>query len=163
MAEFKPVLRLPFTSFPGIDSEAGRRIWRDFEELIRNLNMTGDFFDAIVDPTLTANSPGTHEYKTIGGAVNSEETLRNRRNLIIGVRMTATTITETASLNIGSGGQYAIMSLGGSTSRSQGPVWDLNGASFIDNGSGAASVYVRGLTIKDSTTRSRSITRAVGS
>lgn len=151
---------VPYRWITGLPEQAQREIERNFLALQEQFG-NGVFWDAVVDPTLKANDPTLHLYTTVGAAVKAEEVFRKRNTLCIAVVPTGTTITESGS-NMGSGGSYYIFCLGGSDQRHGGPVWDLHGSSFTDNGATAAQVIVRGLTIKSTTTMAQAIAKAVG-
>ena len=149
--------------YNGLPQEAQRKILRDFQTLAEAIKETATIFDAVVDPTIVANSPSTHEYLTVGAAVASEEVLRGRTTLTIGVSYTATTIKESLNANIGSGGTYFIVGFGGTDLNHRGAKWDWNGATFIDNGGTACSLFIRGVYILSTTAMTRQLARAVGS
>jgi hypothetical protein len=114
MAEYKPSFRLPFTQFPGLPSEDARRIWRDLDAIAGALIPALSTFDAIIDPTLAASSPGLHQYVNLTELV-ANETWVASHTLRVGVKNHANVpITEPTTVVIsgGSRGDLALFGLG---------------------------------------------------
>lgn len=138
-----PAQRLPFTTFPGIPQEAGRRIWRDFEELIRTLPSSPTIFDAIIDSQLTASDSTNHRYKNLGDLLASETLVVGTR-FNVGVKQGATAIDDSAGVGTHGVASGCILGLWGiqpgmSQASSSVPAWNwqpctLGGSTLILSG-----------------------------
>lgn len=112
MAQNQPTLKLPFTSFPGLPHEDARRIWRDFDELVRNLTPAPTVFDAIIDPSLTTSNSATHQYKNLTELV-ANESWGSTKTFNVGVKQhVGIAITEPGSVTLTSTGDLRLFGLG---------------------------------------------------
>lgn len=113
MPQFQPGLKLPFTSFPGLPGEDARRIWRDFEELLRNITPSPSEFDAVIDSALTTSSPATHKYKNLTDLL-ANENWTGAFN--VGVVQRDTAIVEPGATSLAGKGDLALFGMGATTS-----------------------------------------------
>jgi hypothetical protein len=107
-------LKLPFSQFPGIDPEAARRIWRDFEAVSAALMAVPSIWDAIIDPTLTSSIPSLHQYVNLTELL-ANETWLTTHTFKVGVKQQrGISISEpaTVGLSLSGRGDLALFGLG---------------------------------------------------
>jgi hypothetical protein len=128
------------TQFPirytrDIPRTAAEDVYRNFAYLAKAIDNAGQStFDAIVDPTLTANNTSTRQFKTVFAAVQYVADTLGITDMTIGVRNTTTTIVETGNYGgstngltvhiIGFGGNFAGQA--GSVPNGTIPLWDMH-------------------------------------
>ena len=91
---------VPFPYISELPERAQFEIERDFLHIQKEITDAAGVYDAVVDPTLAADDPGTRTFTTIFKAVEALSAL-GFTTCSIGVRPTATAITETGSLAAG--------------------------------------------------------------
>lgn len=146
-------LQLPFPYLTSLPSDDAERLRRNFEAVFQQLPIATTGWDAMVDPSATADSPSTLVFVTPFSAISYLYNIKGLRSMSIGViSRDGVTMTETvglagianASIRIGIVGWQRVA---GSSSHTV--AWNLAGFTFA--GSGTA-VNVQGLWLKGGAT-----------
>lgn len=126
--------KVPFPFVQALPDRAVFELERNFQYLADQFISTVTGWDAIVDPTLTADDTVNLQFKTVFAAVKYVADTLGRTNMTIGVRPTTTTIVETGNYSgstssltirlIGMGGNFATDA--GGTPNGKIPLWDMH-------------------------------------
>lgn len=65
-------LPVPFRFITGLPHQAQVEIERDFLDVIMQIHDSPTIFDAVIDPTLSASDPSTHQYVNLTELIDGE-------------------------------------------------------------------------------------------
>lgn len=114
--------QVPYPYIHGLDPRAQEEIYRDFEAIEAQIVNPPTIFDATIDPSLTANSPSTHQYVNLAGLLANEAWTTT---LNVGVlQRKGLSIDDSASVNSLSGkGNLALFGVSPSQGAATGIGW----------------------------------------
>jgi hypothetical protein len=145
--------KVPFPYISGsLDDRSRFELERNFQYLTDQFVATVTGWDAIVDPTLSADSTVNLQFKTVFAAIKYLADTKGITNMTIGMRNTSTTATEIGTYGgTTSGLTVRVIAIGdmppsffaGSTSPAV-PVWDLAG---FDTNSKFTRLFLAGIRI----------------
>lgn len=146
-------LQLPYPYLTSLPDDDAERLRRNFEAVFQQLPLATTGFDAMVDPSATADNTSTLIFKTPFSAISYLYNTKGLRSMSIGViSRDGVTMTETVSLAAITNASIRIGIVGWqdrSNGGSHTVAWNLNAQTF--SGSGTA-VNVSGLTLKGGAT-----------